>query len=302
MSDASIAAVRFRRTPSGREVVLEPGHVIGRSAFAALQLNEPGVSEAHALVSLRGSQLKLLALRGRFMLDGEVAADVVLRPGQSIVLARDVVLEVVEVRLPESVLGVVGEGVPRQVLPSVAAVMPTPPLIRPGFHAGHLALIWTDGDRFLMRRPGAPDVPLDAGSSHTLGGRQLTFVAVPLAAGGVLRTERRAAWDAPLALWLRYDSVHIERGRETVVISGLPARLLSELALMGVPADWEVIARELWDDEDDSVLLRQRWDRTLARLRRSLKGGGLPSSLLRSDGRGRIELVLGHDAVIHDQT
>ena len=37
---------------------------------AALHLDDPRVSEAHAMVSIRGSELKLLALRGRFQIDG----------------------------------------------------------------------------------------------------------------------------------------------------------------------------------------------------------------------------------------
>jgi pSer/pThr/pTyr-binding forkhead associated (FHA) protein len=52
------------RLSDGRVVDLGPGDIIGRLETATLRINEPQLSEAHALVSLRGEQLVLLALRG----------------------------------------------------------------------------------------------------------------------------------------------------------------------------------------------------------------------------------------------
>ncbi len=51
--------------PDGRSELLGPGDIIGRMPTATLTINDPHVSEAHALVSLRGSELKLPGLRGR---------------------------------------------------------------------------------------------------------------------------------------------------------------------------------------------------------------------------------------------
>jgi len=59
------------RLPSGKLVALGPGDVIGRSDRAALCLSEPYISEAHAMVSLRSGELKLLSLRGPFSGDGQ---------------------------------------------------------------------------------------------------------------------------------------------------------------------------------------------------------------------------------------
>ena len=56
--------------PSGAMVLLGPGDLIGRSPTAALHIDDPRISEAHSMVSLRGSQLKLLALRGRHSVYG----------------------------------------------------------------------------------------------------------------------------------------------------------------------------------------------------------------------------------------
>ncbi|MEL6348923.1 MAG: FHA domain-containing protein, partial [Myxococcota bacterium] len=76
----SLAYVRFKLT-DGRTVDLGPGDIIGRLAGAALRLNEAHISEAHALVSLRGDQLMLLALRGVLSVNGRPCASVVLQPG-----------------------------------------------------------------------------------------------------------------------------------------------------------------------------------------------------------------------------
>ncbi len=62
------AFVRFQ-LPDGTQRDLYPGDIIGRLWSAALHVDDARVSEAHALVSLRGRELQLLALRGRFAVD-----------------------------------------------------------------------------------------------------------------------------------------------------------------------------------------------------------------------------------------
>lgn len=107
------------RAPDGSLAVLGPGDIIGRTAIAALRINDPRISEAHALVSLRGTSLKLLALRGRFFIDHTPQLEVELRSGLVVLLAQDLAIEVVEVSLPHEVLGLEGPGLARQLLPSV---------------------------------------------------------------------------------------------------------------------------------------------------------------------------------------
>src|SRR5690606_9907840 len=65
------------------------GGFIGRSPFATLHLDDPRVSEAHALVSLRHGSLYLLALRRRFAVDGRPADELRLAEGQLIELAPE---------------------------------------------------------------------------------------------------------------------------------------------------------------------------------------------------------------------
>lgn len=92
------AWVRFR-LPSGDEVRVGEGGLVGRAAQAQLRLTGGGVSEGHALVSRRGGELRLLALRGRLRVRGAPLAEVPLRPALRVWLGSEVELEVVEVHL-----------------------------------------------------------------------------------------------------------------------------------------------------------------------------------------------------------
>jgi pSer/pThr/pTyr-binding forkhead associated (FHA) protein len=60
------------RLPDGSVETLYVGDIVGRTWSAAVRIDDPDVSEAHALVSLRGERLWLLALRRRFTVSGKV--------------------------------------------------------------------------------------------------------------------------------------------------------------------------------------------------------------------------------------
>ncbi len=57
------------RVTNGPTLWLGPGELIGRNPVAGLTLDDASVSEAHALVSLRGGRFVLLGLRGVFTVD-----------------------------------------------------------------------------------------------------------------------------------------------------------------------------------------------------------------------------------------
>lgn len=106
------------------------------------------------------------------------------------------------------------------------------------------------------------------------------------------------AGEQPLRLTLRYDSASIAPVvGSPLMVAGLSARLLSELALCGGAARWEVLAAELWPEEQDFGLLRPRWDKQLAALRRKLREAGLRDDLIQSVG-GQVQLaLLPHDSL-----
>jgi predicted ATPase/tetratricopeptide (TPR) repeat protein len=113
-----------------------------------------------------------------------------------------------------------------------------------------------------------------------------------------LRVVERVLAELPpasvLRIVVRYDTVHIHRPSDPapLVLAGIYARLVSELASMGGLAPWLVVAREIWRELADEAQLRVRWDKALSRLRRVLQEAGVRPDLVRPDGRGNVELVL----------
>lgn len=262
---------------------------------ADIQLVDGRISEAHALISLRGRGARLLSLRGRFAVDGKPLTEVELRLGLVIDIAPGVSLTVVGLTLPPRVLALRGaHGV--HVLQGVTSVLPgRPPKIVYGWKPGAAVVLWpVDGDWHTA------DGPLESStlevSGHTL---ELEWIDNE----GSNDTHRTASWSDPLTMILRFDSVHLHRERApTVVLVGIQARVLTELALAGAPLDWYGLARSIWTDEEDRDRLRRRWDLHQYRLRRRLRSTGVREDLVRADGNGMVELVLGPDDRFLDES
>ena len=291
------------RAPSGETYELSHGDIIGRLWSAAMHIDDARVSEAHAMVSLRGRELKLLALRGLFALDSKPINALVLAAGQRIALARGVELHIEAVVLPDAVLAVEGDDLPRQVLSGVCSLIaaPTPQLL-PGYRE-NAALLWSTGDRWRLRLPdGSPAQDIEGGDQWILGGRTFRATAVSLAAAGQDATRVRGSVRTPLRIVTHFDTVHIHRAGQPVFnLSGIAARLISALASVSTTVSWETIAREIWDDPDRSDL-RRRWDVAVSRLRRKLQHAGIRRDLIRADGSGNFELLRYPDDVIDDQS
>ncbi|MCB9742705.1 MAG: FHA domain-containing protein [Alphaproteobacteria bacterium] len=295
------ATVRLR-LPDGSVDHLGPGDIIGRTWTAALRLDDPGVSEAHALVSLRGETLKLLALRGRFLVDGQPSVDVDLAPGQHLRISQETELVVEAVSLPDAVLALEGEGLPRQVLAGTCSLWCKPhPQLVAGNKPRADAVLWSDGDAWRLRSEGAvqvlsPDVPF------TVAGHSFRAVAVPLAQAAQAWTRAADAIDEPLRIVAAYDTVHLHRaGRPPVVLSGQAAQLISELVAADGPMSWEALARELWRGPVDRHALRRKWDIALVRLRNRLRDADVRPDLVVSAG-GQVELVLMEGDAVVDKT
>ena len=288
----------FRTGDDGRHTLVH-GDLVGRLWSAALHLNDGRVSECHAMVSNRGRELHLLALRGRFRVDGEVRRQVALEAGQRIELAPGLWIGVEEVRPPESVLAVRAPGLPERVVAGVVSLSGDPVSLRPGWVPDAPCRLWPTGEGW-MRSCGGPPEPLEDGHRWEVQGT--VFEARLLHSGGIQPTE-----DNQLAQRLvivdRYDVVSIRqepRGTQ-LQIGGLSARLISELAAVGQPVDWYVLASELWDAQGRE-LLRKRWDMQISRLRRKLRAAGIRSDLVSSDGSGLVHLLLGPLDQLVDET
>lgn len=292
------AFVRFR-DPAGHQHDLVHGDVVGRLWTAALQLDDGRISEAHAMVSLREGQLQLIPLRGSLLVDGAPRDQVWLRSGLTVSLAPGVSLQVLEVGLPEEVLGIEGPDLLRQMLPSVCSIVldPRPRVVR-GWREDGALRVWTTGEAWVASYPGQSPCSVKAGSTWVVGASKVQFVEIPLANASADTTRRGDAVDAPLHLIACYDTVHLHREKHApVVLAGKQAQLVSELVAMRGPVAWATLAGELWPDEELFVL-RGRLDTLVSRLRRRLRSAGIRTSLIHTDGAGTIDLLLyPHDKV-----
>jgi hypothetical protein len=292
------------RLPDGSLRELGPGDLVGRLWSAALKLDDARISEAHAMVSLRGQELQLLALRGRFAVAHQPATSVRLRPGLEIELARGLSVTVEELTLPSRVLAVEAEGLPRQALAGVCGVRlhPRPALI-PGYRADVDVLFWSDGDQWRARPAGGAPRVVGPGDVLAVGGVALHLVAVDLDAAAQAATRVGGRVHCALRIVARHDTCHVLRdGEPPLALSGLSARMLSELAAIGAPVGWEALAGELWPDEEDRDTLRRRFDISLSRLRRKLREARVRPDLVRADGFGHYELLLADGDRVVDET
>ncbi|HMV65296.1 MAG TPA: FHA domain-containing protein, partial [Myxococcota bacterium] len=160
--------------PDGALYELVAGDIIGRVWSAALRINDGRVSEAHAMVSLREGELQLVGLRGGFAVDGRPLGQVTLAPGLRVLLAHGVALEVVDVRLPDHVLGVEGDALPCQALPGVCSITGGErPRLQRGWHEGAGAHVWFGDERWWVRGRDGEARPVVAGDALEVDGARL---------------------------------------------------------------------------------------------------------------------------------
>lgn len=294
-------ALVWIRLPDNSVVALGHGDLIGRVWTAALVLDDPRVSEGHAMISVRGGELWILALRRRIAIDGRNVGEERLRAGQAIELAERLVLHVERVELPREVFAVEADGLPAVALPAVAALRGRP---RPSIAGRHdpdaPCGIWTTGEGWKRAMDGTT-TPLQIGDIWQVEG--VTFRAVALALGGGGVTRLTGGVDPPLRIVVAFDTAQVQRGEDPpVLFAGQAARVLSELVALGGPAAWDVVARELWPDEPDEYLLRKKWDVVLGRLRARLREGRIRVDLVRAAGTGQVELLLRPGDVVEDRS
>jgi hypothetical protein len=296
----------------GRRIDVVPGALVGRMPQATVRLDDPRVSEAHALISMRGAQLRLLALRGKISVDGKPRTDVILTPGQRIVVAGTFSLTVEAVELPSRVLAVQLCAPPWDVVGAhgVVALFPqsaTP--LRPGYSPEAAAHVWTRDHGSVLRRTHSAgeetDSNLEAGSTFEVDGLTFGLDWVDRDTLEVQPTTDLGHDQTRLKLILAYDSVRItaDDGRFAVV-DGIGARVLCELWEIRVPIGWQEVAKLIWPDHDtlSERTIRQRWDQLLTRIRMRLREAGLRSDLIRATNRGLVELAVGPNDTVEDLT
>lgn len=286
------AGARFMVPTQPTSMFLPVGGIVGRSTYATLHVDDPRVSEAHALLSLRGGRLRLLALRRRFAVDGQTHDDLALIEGQLVELAPGLSLEVLALELPSHLAMIEGDGIPRQLLPDAAFIRTDPPTLSASFLADADGVVWSSTDRLRLRLADGAESDLAPGLPFELAGRRLQIDLVPI-------DELREVATVPIheagSVQVAVDDerVTISLGERRVSFDGVPARFLSVLHRTGGALDWATLSSRVWTDEHDWGALRRRLDVTLARIRKRLRESGLSPTIVRSDGQGSFALVDG---------
>jgi hypothetical protein len=280
--------------PEGQVADLQPGDIIGRTHRSALRLDDPRISEAHALVSLRGGRLKLLALRGALAVGRQRLAELELAAGLTVHLAKGAAVHVLGVSLPPVLMAVaVGDAPPVALMGSVQSIGGSPVTLAAGYSDTAFAHVWSTGDAWMLRCRDQTPVLAEPGLGFDAGGTPVRLVELDLREVGASSTVDAGRLDAALHLVARYHSVHIHRqGHPVLSLSGQPAVLLSELVTLDGPVEWTVLAGQIWRRHSRRDGLRKKLDATLMRLRRKLSAAGIREDLVRADGTGRLELVL----------
>ncbi len=287
------------RCGDGEPVELGHGDLVGRLWSARLRIDDPRVSEAHAMVSLRGRELKLLALRGRFAVDGRAVQEVTLRAGLEVTLADGLVMVVDAVEVPAWILGLSAPGMADRALPGTCALVTEPvPVLAPPNHPGAAGHVWRFEDGWRARAVGQAARDLVPGVELEAGGVVWRGVRVALAPDRAV-TLVDPSLSQPLQLVVEHATARIVRhGLPDVVLQGLPARLLTELVAFDGPVLWNVLAGELWPDGGS----RKQLDMVVVRLRQRLREHRVRTDLVNASGTGWYQLLLQAGDSVDDRS
>lgn len=264
-------------TAEGARHVLLPTAIIGRLAKADLQLHDPTVSEAHALISLRGGEVRLLALRGGLVVDGVPCREIALRRGQVVEIGA-VTLRVTSVTLPTHELAL-RQG-QRLVRLRDAGWLSEDLTVRPTPQQGAPYLYPTD-EGWSARWGTGLDVPLHEGD-HVGGAAVVLLALSPIATtlgGGRAATDRR--------LVLGHLVAKLEkRGRTIATFTGQKHDMLLVLA-QHTSVEWEDAARGVWGGGvmSDRAIATAKWSKAVLRLKAALVECGALDILRHDAGR-----------------
>ena len=265
------AVAVFRLAKSNERVAVGPGEFIGRSDVATLCVDDPRISEAHAMVSLRDRHLKLMSLRGRFRVEGQVLHEVILAAGMVLELAPGVNLVCESIHMPDALVGVKISGIPEVPLTGTMTLHAHGvPSLKRGFDPAGDAVFWSVGEQWRVRVDGAPTQVLALGDVLECFGLEIEVVNVPLSDLSQPRT--KSALRAPLVFVCANSHVRIERASEVPLrVSGIPGKILSSVLCRGGQADWQEIVEDVWPGEQAAHdVMRRRFDAGLRRLRDAL--------------------------------
>jgi len=282
---------------------LVPGDVIGRSDTAALVIDDPRVSEAHAFISLRRGSLYLLSLRRMVAVDGCQANEVLLARHIIVEFAPGLYLTIEDVVSPDRVIGVEAEGLTARPLAQVSSIYGAPrPSIVSRFEPAAPAHMWLVGDKPKLAHAGQEPRWVEQGTCFVVQECEFHLVSMSMSSVHNPTTAVEGSLLTPIEIVASFDTVEIRRkSHPSVTFGGQSARILSELVAVAGPVSWRGLAQELWPQPAVDVELRRRWDAALSRLRRKLRDCDIRADLIVADGSGNMRLCLRDGDVARDE-
>ena len=176
-------------------------------------------------------------------------------------------------------------------------------MIVPRYTGSAQAWIWSVGSDWRLRIGQKDSIPLHIGHIFEVEGTRFEVVAVSLEHAGQIQTQALGAVGASIHLIANYDTVHIHRkGESPFVMTGISARIISELVACSAPVSWKSVANEIWRKNHNETQLRRKWDIALSRIRSKLKEARIRPNLVRSDRSGNVELFLAVGDQVEDRT
>jgi hypothetical protein len=270
------------RLPNGSRVLCYPGDLVGRMEGCRVRIEDPRVSEAHALFSARDGRLFLLYLRKpRHGRAGVVWHDELV-PNTVLPLAEGVAIEVLDVQPPPERLALaLDDGEPVPLGDGKYAIDPA---ARPFLVVDGAADVWRAGSDHYLRTDDGVQAILQFEEYRVRG---------HVVRASVVRAETE--WTRAHAELIR-TQIHLARtdsGRariedetgRTGELTNKRAEVFYALAQAGGRADWLQVCIALWGKHKGPSMRTNLYNNVLHRLDAHLRKLGLRDDLiLRSDG------------------
>ena len=152
------------------------------------------------MVSLRGGDLWLLALRRRLAVGERSVAEVRLVPGLRVAVAQGLELVVEAVELPEQALAIEAPGLPTTMLPGMCSLQVRPQIRMFAHHEpAALCRIWDTCDGWRRAHDGVT-TPLAAGDAWSVEGVMFRAVTIAVGGAGPSPTRLTGGIDPPLRI------------------------------------------------------------------------------------------------------
>ncbi|HND33582.1 MAG TPA: FHA domain-containing protein, partial [Myxococcota bacterium] len=227
---------------------LQVHSLIGRISRMDLQLNDPRISEVHALVTLKDGSLWLKGLGAPLFVNGKSEPQVRLAQDVEVELARSgIFLRVEKLYLPQQFPTLTLPDQPPQTLAASSYHLTAGMQLAAGLHPDALLSLWSIGEDWFFRLATGEEGPCEDKKDWSIAGRSVHF---GLCVGAKL-VKTIQDDSLPRTYVIGSSTVSIKReNRRDVVFDGQQAQLLKLAILHGRNPEtafkWFDVVEEIW--------------------------------------------------------